>query len=87
MSSHYLNSLELKTESAPYMRGLGENLGTIVFLARRQGDMMVYIDKEDKFTSLRKYSIIGQQKPLYCTSWEGSAARVRYESYGRSWAG
>ena len=30
--------------------------------------MMVYIDKEDKFTSLRKYSIIGQQKPLYCTS-------------------
>jgi DNA-binding IclR family transcriptional regulator len=68
MSSHYLNSLELKTESAPYMRELGENLGTIVFLARRQGDMMVYIDKEDKFTSLRKYSIIGQQKPLYCTS-------------------
>ncbi|MCX8014027.1 MAG: hypothetical protein N3A02_07025, partial [Rectinema sp.] len=40
----------------------------IVFLARRQGNMMIYIDKQDQYTSLRKYEIIGQQKPLYCTS-------------------
>lgn len=68
LASHYLNSLELKTESAPFMRELAANLGTIVFLARREGAMMVYIDKQDQFTNLRKYSIIGQQKPLYCTS-------------------
>jgi len=68
LSSYYLNNLELKTESAPYMRELAAALGTIVFLARRQGSMMVYIDKQDQFTSLRKYAIIGQQKPLYCTS-------------------
>mgnify|MGYP001350197267 FL=1 len=68
LSSRYLNSLELKTESAPFMSELAASLGTIVFLARRQGNRMVYIDKQDQYTSLRKYSIIGQQKPLYCTS-------------------
>ena len=68
LSSNYLNSLELKTESAPFMRELASSLGTIVFLARRQGNMMVYIDKEDQFTSLRKYAIIGEQRPIYCTS-------------------
>jgi IclR family transcriptional regulator, KDG regulon repressor len=68
LSSRYLNSLELKTESAPHMSELAASLGTIVFLARRQGKRMVYIDKEDQHTSLRKYAIIGQQKPLYCTS-------------------
>lgn len=68
LSSHYLNNLELKTESAPFMRELAATLNTIVFLARRQGTMMIYIDKQDQYTSLRKYEIIGQQKPLYCTS-------------------
>lgn len=30
--------------------------------------MMVYMDKEDQFTSLGKYAIIGEQRPIYCTS-------------------
>jgi DNA-binding IclR family transcriptional regulator len=68
LSSNYLNSLELKTESAPFMRELASALGTVVFLARRQGDMMVYIDKQEQFTSLRKYAIIGEQRPIYCTA-------------------
>lgn len=68
LSSNYLNNLELKTESAPFMRELASTLGTIVFLARRQGAMMVYIDKQDQFTSLRKYAIIGEQRPIYCTA-------------------
>lgn len=68
LSSIYLNSLELKTESAPAMRELAASLGTIVFLACRQGSKMVYIDRYDQFASLRKYAIIGQQRPLYCTA-------------------
>jgi IclR family transcriptional regulator, KDG regulon repressor len=68
LSSIYLNNLELKTESAPAMKELASALGTIVFLACRQGSKMVYIDKHDKFPSLRKYAIIGQQKPLYSTA-------------------
>jgi DNA-binding IclR family transcriptional regulator len=68
LSSNYLSNLELKTESAPFMRELASALGTVVFLARRKGDMMVYIDKQEQFTSLRKYAIIGEQRPLYCTA-------------------
>lgn len=68
LSSHYLNSLELKTESAPYIKQLSDRTGYTVFLAIRQGNQMVYIDKYEQFNSIRKYEIIGQQKPLYCTS-------------------
>lgn len=68
LSSMYLNSLELKTESAPAIKELATSLGTIVFLGCRQGNKMVYIDRYDQFASLRKYAIIGQQKPLYCTA-------------------
>ncbi|MCE5256862.1 MAG: IclR family transcriptional regulator [Spirochaetaceae bacterium] len=68
MSSHYLGSLELKTESAPFLKALASSLGTIVFLACRQGRNMVYIDRQDQYASLRNYAVIGQQKPLYCTA-------------------
>ena len=47
---------------------LSENTGNVVFLAIRQGNKMVYIDSKEQINSLRKYAIIGQQKPLYCTS-------------------
>lgn len=68
MSSRYLGSLELKTESAPFLKALAASLGTIVFLACRQGKNMVYIDRQDQYASLRNYAVIGQQKPLYCTA-------------------
>ncbi|HSV55702.1 MAG TPA: IclR family transcriptional regulator [Magnetospirillaceae bacterium] len=68
LSSRYLNRLELRTEASTSMGELAAALGTIVFLARRQGSRIVYIDKQDQYTSLRKYSIIGQQKPVYCTA-------------------
>lgn len=68
LGSRYLNSLELKTESAPAMRELAAAFGTIVFLACRQGDNMVYIDRYDQYASLRTYAIIGQRKPLYSTA-------------------
>jgi len=68
LCSHYLNNLELKTESSPFMAELSRTTGNTVFLAIRQQDKMVYIDSEEQVNSLRKYSIIGQHKPLYCTS-------------------
>jgi DNA-binding IclR family transcriptional regulator len=68
LCSQYLNSLELKTESSPFMEELSLNTGNVVFLAIRQENRMVYIDNKEQITSLRKYSIIGQSKPLYCTS-------------------
>lgn len=68
LCSHYLNHLELKTESSPFMSELSRTTGNTVFLAIRQHDKMVYIDSEEQVNSLRKYSIIGQHKPLFCTS-------------------
>ncbi|MBI9094252.1 MAG: IclR family transcriptional regulator [Sphaerochaeta sp.] len=68
LCSHYLNSLELKTESSPFMEELSVQTGNVVFLAIRQENKMVYIDNKEQINSLRKYAIIGQSKPLYCTS-------------------
>ena len=68
MSSLYLNRLELKTEAEPILRELSKLTGQTVFLAIRDAHQIVYIDKMDEFSSLRKYSIIGQRKPVYATS-------------------
>lgn len=68
MSSLYLNRLELKTEAEPVLRELSRKTGQTVFLAVRDGDQIVYIDKMEQYNSLRKYSIIGQRKPVYATS-------------------
>ena len=68
LSSLYLNNLELKTEAQPILRELSSLSGNTAFLATVQEDEVVYIDKMETFNSLRKYSIIGQRAPLYCTA-------------------
>jgi len=67
LSSLYLNSLDLKVEAQPFLMRLSQDTGKTVFLAILQGNEVVYIDKAETFSSLRKYSIIGERKPLYCT--------------------
>ena len=68
LSSQLLNSIELKTEAEPYLRNLSDETGQTVFLAIREGNEVVYIDKVEQYNSLRRYSIIGTRAPLYCTS-------------------
>lgn len=68
LCSLYLNSLELKTEAEPVLRNLSMLTTQTVFLATMQEQEVVYIDKVENFNSIRKYSIIGQRRPLYCTS-------------------
>jgi DNA-binding IclR family transcriptional regulator len=68
LCSLYLNNLELKTEAAPYIKELSARTRCTVFLAIRQQTDAVYIEKAEQFNSIRKYSIIGKRKPLYCTS-------------------
>jgi DNA-binding IclR family transcriptional regulator len=68
LSSLYLNNLELKTEAQPILRELSTLSGNTSFLARLQENEVVYIDKMETYNSLRKYSIIGQRAPLYCTA-------------------
>jgi IclR family transcriptional regulator, KDG regulon repressor len=68
LASLFLNSIELKTEAEPHLRQLSQVTGQTVFLATLQGTEAVYLDKVEQFTSLRKYSVIGQRRPLFCTS-------------------
>lgn len=68
LCSLYLNNLELKTEAAPYIKELSTRTKCTVFLAIRQQTDAVYIEKAEQFNSIRKYSIIGKRKPIYCTS-------------------
>ena len=64
----YLNNVELKTEAHPVLGRLNSQIDQTVYLAILQDDQVVYIDKIQKFNSFRKYTIIGQRKPLHCTS-------------------
>lgn len=68
LSSQFLNNIELKTEAEPYLRELSDKTGQTVFLAVRESDEVVYIDKVEQYNSLRRYSIIGARAPIYCTS-------------------
>jgi IclR family KDG regulon transcriptional repressor len=68
LASLHLNNLELKTEAQPVLRELSGKTGNTVFLATLQEAQVVYIDKMETFNSLRKYSIIGQRAPMYCTA-------------------
>lgn len=68
LANSFLNSLDLKIEARPCMYELTEATRHTVFLALRQGFDVVYIDKTETFTSLRRYSIIGTRVPIHCTS-------------------
>jgi len=68
LASLFLNSIELKTEAEPHLRQLSQITGQTAFLATLQGSEVVYLDKVEQYNSLRKYSIIGQRRPVYCTA-------------------
>jgi DNA-binding IclR family transcriptional regulator len=68
VASLYLNKLEIKTEAEPYLQELSRSVHETAYIAILQDTSVVYIDKVEQFDSLRKYSIIGRRKPVYCTS-------------------
>jgi DNA-binding IclR family transcriptional regulator len=68
LSSLYLNKVEIKTEAQPFLQELSQDLGRTTYLAIMQDGEVVYIDKYEQVNTLRKYSIIGTRRPLYCTS-------------------
>jgi DNA-binding IclR family transcriptional regulator len=68
LTSLYLNRLELKTEAQPVLHDLLSHTGNTTFLAMEQDGQVVYLDKQESFESLRKYSIIGRRAPIHCTS-------------------
>lgn len=67
LSSIKLNSIELKTEAAPYLRELVNILKQPVQLAILENDEAIFIEKIQSVNSLRMYSQIGRRIPLYCS--------------------
>lgn len=67
LSSIKLNSIELKTEAAPYLRELVNILKQPVQLAILEGHEAIFIEKIQSVNSLRMYSQIGRRIPLYCS--------------------
>jgi IclR family transcriptional regulator, KDG regulon repressor len=68
LASLYLNSLELKTEAIPFLNQLTKQTGQTTFLATMDGAEIVYMDKVETYTSLRRYTIIGKRLPMHATS-------------------
>jgi IclR family transcriptional regulator, KDG regulon repressor len=68
LCSLHLNRLELKTEAQPLLQGLCARTGQTAYLAILQEREVVYIDKAETIDSLRKYSVIGERRPLHCTA-------------------
>ena len=68
LCSLYLNNVELKTEAQPYLRNLSILTGQPVHLATLIDGAAVYIDKIEKYNTIRMYSAIGRRIPLHCTA-------------------
>jgi IclR family transcriptional regulator, KDG regulon repressor len=68
LSSTFLNSLDLKVIAEEIMYELTRETGETAFLALMQDKHVVYIDKTDTSSSLRRLSVIGTSVPFHCTS-------------------
>ena len=67
LGSRLLNSMELRTESAPLLRQLSHRLQRVVHLAVLDEGEVVYLDKVEPVESIRLYSHIGRRAPFHCT--------------------
>ncbi|MDO4573246.1 MAG: IclR family transcriptional regulator [Clostridia bacterium] len=67
LSSHYLGSLELKTEALPFMERLQQQTELFVHLGMLDGRDVVYLEKIGPYTHFRMYSQIGRRAALYAT--------------------
>ena len=68
ISSIHLNSIELKTEAAPYLRTLAGESTQPVHLATLVGDEVMYIEKVETVNTIRMYSQIGKRVPIHCSA-------------------
>ncbi|WHH56897.1 IclR family transcriptional regulator [Petroclostridium sp. X23] len=68
ISSIHLNSIELKTEAAPYLRKLAAETTQPVHLATFVDGEVIYIEKVETLNTIRMYSSIGKRVPMHCSA-------------------
>ena len=86
LGSRLLNSMELRTESAPLLRQLSHRLQRVVHLAVVDNGEVVYLDKVEPIESMRLYSSIGRRGPFHCTGLGKAIAAFHPETEVESWA-
>ena len=63
---HLVSSrIDIRQIAVPIMEELHKEINEAINLAIREGDEAVYIEKIDKFQSVRLYTAIGRRSPLY----------------------
>ncbi len=68
ISSLHLNSIELKTEAAPFLRKLAAESTQPVHLATFVDGEVIYIEKVQTLNTIRMYSQIGKRVPIHCSA-------------------
>jgi len=68
ISSIHLNSIELKTEAAPFLRQLAAESTQPVHLATLIDGEVTYIEKVETVNTIRMYSQIGKRVPIHCSA-------------------
>jgi IclR family transcriptional regulator, KDG regulon repressor len=68
IGSRVLGSMDLLEVSTPVIEGLARHFGETVHLAVMVEYSVVYVKKVESKHTIRMYSNIGKQAPLYCTS-------------------
>ena len=63
----FLEQLDLRSESLPILRELGERTGETVHLGVLDGSDVVYIEKVESTHAVRMFSQIGRTMPAYST--------------------
>lgn len=66
--SYHINTLELQTESKPYLTALRQELNLTAHLGVLDGPYVVYVEKISLYPGTRLYTQVGYRSPAYCSS-------------------
>ncbi|MDD3141794.1 MAG: IclR family transcriptional regulator [Lachnospiraceae bacterium] len=66
--SYHINSLELQTESKPYLANLRREVDLTTHLGVLDGPYVVYVEKISLHPGTRLYTQVGYRSPAYCSS-------------------
>lgn len=67
-ASYHINTLELLTESMPFLAALRAGLGLTSHLGILEGDEVVYLGLSDSTPNSKLYAQVGRRSPAYCSS-------------------
>lgn len=68
ISSRLLDSMDLRTEAAPFLKSLEDYTNEVIHLVVYDHGEVVYLEKLEGSETLRMHSKVGRRAPMHCTS-------------------